>query len=387
MIGITLGLAVMILTVAIVVGFQTEIRNKLIGVGAHIVISNYDNNQSSEPRPVSALQPFLTELRADPQVSNIQVFATKNGIVKTRTDNEGVLLKGVGRDFDWSYLNQNLKEGKTFTVSDTGVSRDILISKFLAARLGLKTGDKMVIYFLTQKENANATQYEQRSKVFYISGVYETGYEEIDSRLVFVDIAQIRKLNYWKENEVGGFEVTLKDFKKIDAKAEEVNELIGMDLQAKSIRDMNATIFSWLDLQDINATIVIVLMLLVASINMISALLILILERTNMIGILKALGSSNASIRKIFLYNSFYLIGKGLLWGNVLGVGLALFQQYTGFFELDQTQYYVSVIPVKLSLLNVVLLNLGTIVVCVLMLLLPSLIVARITPVKAIRFS
>ncbi len=385
--GIALGLAVMILTVAIVTGFQQEIRNKLIGFGSHIQITNYDANVSDEPQPISKNQPFIDELKNDSDVHHIQIYATKSGIIKTKTDNEGVLIKGIGADYDWSFINSNLKSGNTFTLSDTGVSKNIIISKYLADKLELKLNDKMIIYFLTKKKDSTSVEYEQRVKTFFISGVYETGFEDIDKHLVLVDIKQIQKLNYWDENQIGGFEIAINDYKKIDAVGEKVNDLVGQGLIAQTVKELNATVFSWLDLQDLNAIIVITLMILVAGINMISALLILILERTNMIGILKALGAKNKSIQKIFLYNASYLIAKGLLWGNVLGIGIALFQKHFGVFKLDQATYYVSVIPIDINWVTILLLNIGTLLCCLLMLVIPSFIVSKITPVKAIRFS
>jgi lipoprotein-releasing system permease protein len=224
-------------------------------------------------------------------------------------------------------------------------------------------------------------------KVFYISGIYETGFEDIDKTLVLVDIAQIQKINYWDEEEVGGFEISIKDYSKIDEVGEEVNDLIGQGLIAQTVKEINPTIFSWLQLQDMNAIIVITLMVLVAGINMISALLILILERTNMIGILKALGARNKSIQKIFLINAAYLIGKGLFWGNIIGLSIAFFQYQFGVFKLDQATYYVSVIPIEISWFQILLLNIGTLICCLLMLIIPSFIVSKISPVKAIRFS
>ncbi len=386
-IGITLGLAVMILTVAIVNGFQTEIRNKLIGFGSHITISNYDNNISDEPQPISKDQKFISDLTNNPDIHHIQNYATKSGIIKTKADNEGVLLKGIGPDYDWKFINDNLKDGKAFAISDTGLSKNIVISKYLADKLELKINDKMIIYFLTKKNGSATTQYEQRVKALSISGIYETGFEDIDKRLVLVDIRQIQKLNYWNEDQIGGFEIAINDYKKIDKVGAEVNELIGQGLIAQTVKEINPTVFSWLDLQDVNAIIVITLMILVAGINMISALLILILERTNMIGILKALGAKNGSIQKIFLYDAAYLIGKGLLWGNIIGIAIALIQQHFEIFKLDKITYYVSVIPIHLDLLSILLLNVGTLLCCLLMLIIPSFIVSRITPVKAIRFS
>lgn len=386
--GIALGLGVMILTVGIVEGFQSEIRNKLIGLGSHIRVTNYDANLSDEPQPIDRSQVFMEELKKDPAFLSVQVFATKNGIIKTDIVNEGALLKGVGADHDWTFIKENLKEGRVFQVSDTGLSKDIVISTYLANKLQLKLNDKMKVFFLSKKEDSTGLiQYEQRAKAFYICGIYETGFEDIDKELVLVDLAQIQKLNYWNKDQVGGFEIAIKDYKKIDELGLKVDEMIGQGLVAQTIKEVNPTVFSWLELQDVNAVIVIVMMLIVAVINIISALLILILERTNMIGTLKALGATNGSIRKIFIYNAAYLIGKGILWGNILGIGLAVFQQQTGFFKLDQAQYYVSVIPVQIHVIDILSLNAGTMLCCLVMLILPSYIVSRITPVKAIRFS
>jgi lipoprotein-releasing system permease protein len=385
--GITLGLTVMILALAIVTGFQTEIRNKLIGFGSHIQITNYDNNESHEPQPINKNKPFIDELKKNSNIHHISIYATKSGIIKTMTDNEGVMLKGVGTDYDWKFINENLKQGKALTIGDTGYSKNIIISKYLADKLELKLNDKMIIYFLTKKTDSISEHFEQRVKAFYISGIYETGFEDLDKHLVLVDIKQIQKLNYWDNDQIGGFEMAINDYKKIDAVGQETNDAVGQGLIAHTVKETNPAVFSWLDTMDINSIIVITLMILVAGINMISALLILILERTNMIGILKALGAKNGSIQKIFLYNAMYLIGKGLLWGNVIGIGIALFQQHFGVFKLDQATYYVSVIPIHISFISVLLLNLGTLFCCLLMLIIPSFIVSKITPVKAIRYS
>jgi lipoprotein-releasing system permease protein len=385
--GIALGLAVMILTVSIITGFQQEIRNKLIGFGSHIQISNYDNNASDEAQAISIKQTFIKDLKSNSAISHIQIYATKSGIIKTKTDNEGVMLKGIGKDYDWKFIEENLKAGKVFTVNDSEISRNIVISKYLSDKLDLQVGNKMTIYFLTKKSDSTYTHYQQRVKVFYISGIYETGFEDVDKRLVLVDIQQIQKLNYWNDDQIGGFEITLKDYKNIDKIGAEVNEKVGQALIAQTIKEVNPTIFSWLDLQDMNAIIVITLMILVASINMVSALLILILERTNMIGILKALGAKNSSIQKIFLINATYLIGRGLIWGNFIGISIALIQKHFGVIKLDQATYYVAVVPININILHILLLNAGTLFCCLLMLIIPSFIVTKITPVKAIRFS
>lgn len=386
--GIVLGLAVMILAVAIVTGFQNEIKAKLIGFNSHIQLSNYDNNVSAEPKPISRIQPFLAALKSDPDIRHIEVYATKNGIVKTKTDNEGILLKGVSADYDWSFLNSNFVEGEAFLLNDT-VSKNIVISKYLSDKLNFKLNDKMIIYFIVDRFDSlgNKIRTETAAKDFYISGIYETGLEDVDKTLVLSDIRRIQKMNGWSEDEVAGFEISINDYKKIDDIGYEIDALVGQGLVAQTIKQTNPAIFSWLDMMDMNAIIILVLMVVVAGINMMSALLILILERTNMIGILKAMGAGNGSIQKIFLYNAVYLIGKGMIWGNVFGISIALIQKYFGIFKLDPTAYYISQIPINLSILHIILLNAGTLVCCILMLIIPSFIISKITPVKAIRFS
>ena len=388
--GVALGITVMILTVAIVTGFQQEIRNKVIGFSGNIQITNYDSNQSYEPTPIDKDQGFYNEFKNKKGIRHIQTFATKNGIIKTKNEIEGVLLKGVATDYDWSFIKKNIVDGAVFSVSDTGSSKNIVVSKIIAARLGLKTGDRLLIYFITTKKNADSTAaavYEQRVKEFFITGIYDTGFEEYDKKIVFVDLAQIQKLNYWDKSQVGGFEVFLNKYDETDKWGEKLYEEIGMGLTAQTVRELNSTVFSWIDLQDVNAVIVIVLMILVAGINMISTLLIIILERTTMIGLFKALGAANKQIQKIFLYNALYILGQGLLWGNIAGIALCLIQQQFGIFTLPKETYYVSVIPINLEMTHVLLLNTATFFICVLMLILPSFIVSRITPVKALRFS
>ncbi len=378
--GITLGLAIMILTLAIVTGFQNEIRDKVIGFGSHIQITNYDNNESFEGTPVSRNQPFLAELNNNKSIRHIQGFATKAGIIKTKNDLQGVVVKGVGSDFDWDFFKKNIIEGQPFTVQDSVKSDKILISKFHSEKLKLKLNDTLIIYFIQNQK--------QRARKFSVCGIYSTGLGEIFGQVfVIADIAHIQKLNNWDKNSIGGFEVLLKDYKKLDEATEAVNVIIGYQFLAKSIKDLNRQVFSWLDAQDINAVVVITLMALVAAINMISALLILILERTNMIGTVKALGMTNWGVRKIFLYNASYLIGRGLLWGNMVGISLCLLQKKFKFVPLDEATYYLSSIPINFNLLHILLLNAGTFVLCLFMLILPSFIITYITPVKAMRFS
>ncbi len=378
--GITLGLTVMILTLAVVTGFQKEIRDKVIGFGSHIQITNYDNNESYEGTPIDRNQPFLTELNKNSDIRHIQVFSTKAGIIKTKEELQGVVVKGVGSDFDWSFFKKNIIEGNPITVSDTGKSDQIIISKFHAEKLKLKLKDTIIVFFIQNQQ--------QRARKFSICGIYQTGLGDMfDQIYVIADIAHIQKLNGWDTNSVGGFEVLLNDYNKLDEATDYVNGIVGYQFSAKSIKELNRQIFSWLDAQDINAIVVIVLMSLVAAINMISALLILILEKTNMIGIVKALGMTNWSVRKIFLYNATYLIGRGLLLGNIAGISICLLQKYFHLIALDQATYYLAYVPVNFNLLHVLLLNAGTFILCLVMLLLPSYIITYITPVKAMKFS
>ena len=378
--GITLGLAIMILTLAIVTGFQHEIRDKVIGFGAHIQITNYDNNESFEGTSIDRNQPFITELKKNHDIRYIQSFATKAGIIKTKEELQGVVVKGVGSDFDWEFFKKNIVEGAPFSISDSGKSDKILISKFHKEKLKLNINDTIFIYFIQNQQ--------QRARRFSVCGIYSTGLGDLfDQVYVIADIAHIQKLNGWDKNSIGGFEILLNDYKKLDPATAAVNEIIGFEFLAKSIKELNPQIFSWLDAQDINAVIVVSLMALVAAINMISALLILILERTNMIGTVKAMGMTNRSVRKIFLYNASYLIARGLLWGNIVGISICLLQKHFKLISLDETTYYLSSIPINFNLLHILLLNAGTFVVCFIMLLLPSYIITYIIPVKAMRFS
>jgi len=377
--GIALGMAVMIIAIAIVTGFKSEIRDKVIGFGSHIQITNYDSNSSLESSPIDKNQSFYPTLDTVSGIRHIQVFATKAGIIKTDDEILGAIIKGIGSDFDWSFFKNNIIEGKNFEVIDSAKTNDILISKHIASKLKLKAGDGLLMYFI---------QRPPRMRKFKIAGIYETGLEEFDKQYIFADIAHIQKLNDWSKDQVGGFEVLINDYDDLDEIGEQVYlNIIGSELFSQTIRESNAQIFDWLDLQNMNVMIILILMVLVAGINMISALLVLILERTNMIGILKALGIQNRGIRKVFLYIATYLIGKGLLWGNLIGLTLCIIQQQFGIFTLDQESYYVSVVPINIDVLHILLLNSGTLIICVLMLIIPSYVITRITPVKAIRFN
>jgi lipoprotein-releasing system permease protein len=380
-ISVALGISVMIISIAIVTGFQQQIRDKVIGFGSHIIITNFQVNTSYEPSPISVNQPFYTSLNSLPGIKHVQVFATKAGIIKTDDQIEGVVFKGVGADYDGSFFKEKMVDGNIFTMEDTATTNDVIISKSLASRLKLKTGDPLRMYFVGNDEM------QPRGRKFNICGIYETGLDEFDKLYVYGDIGHIRKLNNWKPDEAGGFEVLIDDYNQIDEMGERVYDFIGYNFDSKTIKQTQPQIFEWLSLQDINVVVIIVLMVLVAGITMISTLLILILEKTNMIGLLKAFGTQNRSIRKVFIYNAVYIIGKGLLWGNLIAIGLCFFQLKTAFLKLNQESYYISEVPINLQFSHLIIINIGTLLVCTLMLIVPTFIITRISPLKAIRYS
>lgn len=378
----------MILSVAIVTGFKSQIRKKVIGFGSDIQVVNYDSNSSYENKPVPKQQPWLDSLRGMPDVRHVEMFATKPGIIKTKKEIQGVVLKGVGPDFDWSFFHKNMVEGKIFHVKDSIRTDDVIISQQLSDLLKLKLGDPLFMYFLNDASSA------PRMRRFKITGIYKTNLEEFDKLFILADIKHIQSLNNWTNNQVSGFEVALNNYDEIDHMTQEVRNLTLRYedqknlpvLRTVSIKYKYPQIFDWLNLLDMNVWVILALILMVAGFNMVSGLLILILERTNMIGILKALGTENMSVRKVFLYLSTFLIGKGMLWGNIIGLLICLLQAQFGIIKLDPTSYYVNTVPINLKLLHFVLLNIGTLVITVSMLVIPSWYISRITPDKAIRF-
>ena len=376
--GIMLGLAVMILAIAIVKGFKSEIREKVRGFSGDIQVSKLDLNTSYENTSFSISDSSLQKILKQEGVEFVQSFATKPGIINTNEEVEGVVLKGVGRDYNWEYFKKILIAGNVIDFSDTLKSRtQILVSKFTADRLKLKVGDDFLMYFI---ENS------LRKRKFQIVGIYNLGVEEVDKLFVIGDIGLIRSLNKWAPTDVGGYELRVTDFNKLEEIEAKVYEDLDIELKSYTIKQYYPTIFEWLSLLDVNTQVILILMLAVAVINMISALLIMILERTNIIGILKALGNTNWQIRKIFLYNAAYLIVWGLVCGNILGLGLGLFQAKTHFFTLDQASYYIDFVPVQLDVPDILMLNAGTLLISLFVLLLPSMLVTRISPLKAIRF-
>ncbi|HRN42430.1 MAG TPA: FtsX-like permease family protein [Vicingus sp.] len=377
--AIALGLIVMIVAVSIVSGFQREIRNKVIGFGGHIQITKYDSQNTYEATPIDKNQPFYPSLDTVKGIKHIQIYATKPGIIKTNQDIYGVIVKGIGSDFDWTFFNDKLKEGNPLKIDDKNPTNDIIISQTIANKMSIKLGDKMFLYFI-QSDG------QLRPKDFVVKGIYQSGLEQFDNLFVIADITHIQKRNNWSENLVGGFEVIIDNYNDLNKLDQFIYDNIGYDLHSTTIVDRNPDIFNWLELQDINVIIIILLMVLVAVINIISALLILILERTTMIGILKALGLPNWNVRKIFLYNAIHLIIKGLIIGNIIGIVLCLLQLKFGFIKLPEESYYVSEVPIELNWMSILMLNIGTLLVCFMMLILPSYVITKISPVKAIRF-
>lgn len=476
--GIALGMAVMILSMAIVTGFKTEVRKEVSGFGAHIQIGAISMNNSYESEPLQYSKELVQNITAIPAVKNLHVYATKPGIVETPTDIQGVITKGIGSDFDWSFFNNKLIEGHLPNISDTAISDEALVSKALADLLKLKLNDRITLYFTSHSGNMSPRRFD-------ISGLYSTGLQEFDLQFVFLDIAHLQRINRWgleaqlrihsnceeglleleplafggdgdyryrwsdigmkdgstrkvcitrdtliqlvvtdhsltlpdsvqlnvtypnngegclcdsehgisvqttgssNHRYIGGYEVILNDFRDLDRAEAEIYEVLDYNLKSTTIAERIPEIFNWLEMIDINPKIIITLMIIVAVINMSSALLIIILERINMIGILKAMGMSNWSVRKTFLHTAAYLIGRGLLIGNLVGIGLCLIQMHYGVVKLDPVNYYVSEVPVLLKWEHIVGLNVGTLLICLIVLILPSYLVTRISPVKAIRF-
>jgi len=376
--AIALGMTVMILALSIVNGFQDEIRSKVIGFGSHIQITNFDANNSVEANPVSIDQPFYPHLDTVSGIRHIQVFGTKAGIIKTEEEIQGVVLKGVDAQFDWSFFSQTMIDGQPIQFKDSVKSKEIVISNAIAKKLKLKVGDAVIMYFIQQPP---------RKRKFTVAGIYETSIEALDNTYIIGDIRHIQRLNNWAPDMVSGFEVLLDRYEDLPKLDDYIYKYIGFDLTSTKITEVNPEIFGWLELQDINVYIIIALMIIVAGINMCSALLILILERTNMIGILKALGTQDGSVQLIFIINGAFIILRGLLIGNLVGITLCLLQSEFGLVKLPKETYYIAEVPISFDLINLCLLNLFTLVVCILVLFLPSLLVNRITPVKAIRFN
>lgn len=379
--AIALGIIMMLVSVATGLGLKHKIRDKISAFSGHIIITKYDSNVSDITlKPIELNQKFYPTFENIDGVSNVQPFASKAGIIRTENAFEGIVYKGVTKTYPFSEIAEYLEQGRLPVFGET-MSNEILMSTYIANRLGFKLGDKVNTYFMKDWGNKvpNIRQFE-------IVGLYNSGLQQFDENVVLGDLRHVQRLNRWTENEVGGFEVLLKNFDQIEEKGSEIYLNLPSTVDSKTIVEKYENIFGWLDMFDFNIKVIIIIMIAVASINMIVALLVLILERTQMIGMLKALGATNWSVRKIFLYNAFYLIGKGLIYGNAIGLGMLFLQKYTGVIKLDPTSYYVREAPVLIRFTDVILLNVGVVFIAMLVLLIPSYLITKISPVKAIRY-
>tara|TARA_R110000744_G_scaffold176588_3_gene295449 strand:+ start:698 stop:1939 length:1242 start_codon:yes stop_codon:yes gene_type:complete len=381
--AIAIGVVMMLIAIATGVGLKNKIREKVAAFNGHIQISSFDNNNSEVSlMPVSINQDFYPEFQDVEGVKHVQAVATKGGIIRTADTFEGMLAKGVGTDYDWSTFKEYLVDGRLPDYSGK-LNEEVLVSSLMANRLQLKVGDAFFSFFL---KDGDASKPPNNRK-FKIVGIYDSGFEEFDETYVFVDIRHIQRMNKWEENQIGNFEVFLDDFDQIDQKSNEIYNSTLSILDTQNIKSKYYRIFEWIGLFDFNIALIIGIMIIVGGINMITALLVLILERTQMIGILKALGSTNWSIRKVFLYNAAYLIAIGLFWGNLIGLGVIFLQDRYRMFKFpNPEEYYIDYIPVHMDLSTILLLNMGVMLLCLLMLLIPSYIITKITPVKAIQF-
>lgn len=382
--GIALGLAVMIVAVCIIVGFKKEVRAKVIGFGSHIQVSAFESNASYEHTPIAISDTLLAQLNANPAISHVQEFITKPGIIKTDDDFMGVVLKGVSEGYDWQFFRKNLLEGSVIESGDTTSDNRAIISRVIADKLLLKTGDNFTCYFV---------QEPVRARRFRITGIYETNFEDYDKLYIITEKEVLARLNDWDDDMASGIELLVKDYDKLDATAQEIffamadhKDRLGNAFYTRSIKDINPMIFNWLDLLDMNVWVIVILMLVVSGFTMISGLLIIILERTNMIGILKSMGARDFSIRRVFLYLSAFLIGQGMLWGNLIALLFCFIQDRWLLLKLDPSTYYLSAVPVDINPLYIILLNVGTLIVSLLMMIGPSYLVAKIRPAKSIQF-
>ncbi len=395
--GVAIGLAVMIITMSTITGFKNQITDKIFGFWGHLHITNNNITISNEQTPIDSRLTFVDSLlqiaevtyggddESQKTVSNggikhVQEYAIASAILNTKTDYEGIFLKGVGFDFDWNNMDRYLEEGRAIKLNQDSLSDDILISEITAKRMQLSVGQKIIVSYLRDKDILK--------KRFTICGIYKTGLGEFDERFAMVDIRKIQQFLRWDSHEIAGYEVFLDDIDDLDLMDNYIyySDVLPRGLFAQSIKNKYSSIFEWLELQNINETVILALMIIVCIINMITAILILILERTNMIGILKSLGSTDKSIRRIFLYHGFYIIMWGVIIGNIIGVGLCLIQKHFGVLKLDESDYYLSVAPIEFNLWSILIMNILTVIIVLSTLIIPTYLITKITPVKALRF-
>ena len=383
--GVAIGLAVMIMSVCVVLGFKHTIRDKVIGFGSHIQVADFLTLQQLEQYPIVMDDSMVHVLKQIPGVSHVQRFAMKEGILKTDNDFLGVLFKGVGQDFDSTFIHSNMVEGSIPHFSDSISQNKILISKLMADKLRLKTGERIFAYFFDHNG--------VRTRRFTISGIYQTNLRKYDESIVFTDLYSAIKLNGWEHDQASGAELTVKNFEdlyqvenRIIAKVNRTVDHYGETYSSATIKELNPQIFQWLDLMDLNVWIILALMLIVAGVTMISGLLIIILERTSMIGVMKALGARNKTIRHTFLWFAIFIIGKGMIIGNIVALGVLSLQQMFGFIKLDAQTYYVSTVPVEFNGWYILALNVATLFISIFMLVAPSYLISHIHPAKSMRY-
>ena len=374
--GVMLSLAVMILSIAIIKGFKTEIQDKVRGFIGDVQIYRFDLNGSFEKSPFVPNDTTISYLRNNKNISSFYPFATKPAIISANGEVEGINFKGIDKTYDWAFIKKHLVAGTIINFADRSANQ-ILISDYTAKRLKLKVGDNFLMHFV---------QDPPKKRKFKIVGIYNIGIENIDKGFAIGDINIIRSVNNWEPNQMGGIEIRVKNFARLQPIADSIYANLELKLRSRSVKESTPEIFTWLSLLDVNTKVLLVLMMIVGVINMVTALLIMILERTSMIGLLKSMGISDMSVMKIFLYNAIYLVGIGLLLGNILGLGIAYFQSTTHLFKLEQTNYYLAYVPMEVHFVDVLLLNIATVIICTIVLIIPSLLVSRISPLKAVRF-
>ena len=384
MLGIAIGLAVMIVSVAVVIGFKHEVRDKVVGLGADIVITNFDSQQSYQTVPIVANDSLLHLLKTLEGVKHVQRYSTKPGMIMTSDSFQGMVLKGVGQEYDSTFFHRHLLEGEFPQFSDSASSNRVVISKSLANKLQLKLGDKIDTYFI---------QDDVRARRLKIVGIYQTNFSEYDNLFLLTDLYLVNRLNNWEPDQVSGVELEIRDYDKLEETTYEIAvdtdenpDRYGAEYCVRNVEQLNPQIFAWLGILDVNIWVILILMIGVAGFTMVSGLLIIIIERTSMIGVLKSLGANNFTIRKVFLWFSVFLIGKGMLWGNIIGLAFYFVQRWSGLFKLDPETYYMATVPVSFNIWLFLLLNAGTLLASVLMLLGPSFLITRIHPATSIRY-
>lgn len=383
-IGIAVGVVVMLLSVAIVVGFKREVTEKVVGFGSHIQISSFESNSTYQKRPVAFTDSTLSLLRSISGVDYIQRYWTEPAILKTADHFEGIVLKGIDAQFNPVFFTQYLVKGDMIEVRDSSTTYKSMISEYTASRLGLDVGDSFLCYFMGDNI---------RARKLTISAIYSTGFSEYDKLFVVVDQKIISKINNWQPDQSSGIEMFVKEFDQLESIYTQVYDTLALKSDAygelyypTTIKQINPQIFAWLSILDMNVWVVLILILLISGFTMVAGLLIIIIEQAPLIGVLKALGSNNSQIRQIFLQLSFYLITKGLLWGNLVGIGICLIQKYGAIFPLDPATYYLSAVPIELNIWIILLINIGVIISTLLMLIAPSYLIAQISPARSVKF-